>query len=106
MRSRIAAMARPACLSSRSAQLASWSGEKTSTSCTPLAEACVNTGPRFWTRIGSLPSKIGRASCRDRVCQYVLISVVAFSLQYIFSLFFFFFFLFFFLFFFFFFFFF
>src|SRR3546814_14866289 len=27
------------------------------------------------------PDKIGRASCRERVCQYVYISVVAVSLQ-------------------------
>ena len=32
----------------------------TSTSCTPLASACVKTGPRFCTRIGSLPSKAGK----------------------------------------------
>src|SRR3546814_15427568 len=34
---------------------------------------------RFW--IGAALAEIGRASCRERVCQYVLISVVAESLK-------------------------
>src|SRR3546814_7975019 len=25
----------------------------------------------FWTRLEGLPAEIGRASCRERVCQYV-----------------------------------
>jgi hypothetical protein len=65
----MAAMARPACLSSRSAQLAWWSGEKTSTSCTPLADACVNTGPRFCTISGSVPSKAGNRFGTTRTSQ-------------------------------------
>src|SRR3546814_13024962 len=31
--------------------------------------------------VSVIPRKIGRASCRERVCQYVLISVVAGSLK-------------------------
>src|SRR3546814_11321570 len=33
----------------------------------------------IWRRVGT--GKIGRASCRERVCQYVSISVVAVSLK-------------------------
>src|SRR3546814_11361365 len=32
---------------------------------------------RAFADVGLTPNKIGRASCRDRVCQYVSISVVA-----------------------------
>ena len=52
-------MTRAACCSGRSAQLALWSGVSTSTSCTPLAGAWVNTGPRWVTTIGAVPSKAG-----------------------------------------------
>ena len=45
------------------------SGLKTSTSCTPLADACVNTGPRFCTRSGSLPSKAGNRFGTTRTSQ-------------------------------------
>src|SRR3546814_18502836 len=36
---------------------------------------------RFLLRLAELALKIGRASCRERVCQYVSISVVAVSLH-------------------------
>src|SRR3546814_18745236 len=36
--------------------------------------------PLLW-QLCQLPGEIGRASCRDRVCQYVSISVVAVSLK-------------------------
>ena len=35
----------------------------------------------FKERMRKTMQKIGRASCRERVCQYVLISVVAVSLK-------------------------
>jgi len=48
--------------------LPSWSGLITSTSWIPLAEACVNTGPRLLTDIGSSPEKAGYRFGTTRTC--------------------------------------
>src|SRR3546814_12200005 len=52
-------------------------GERGSAVYAAAADYAFNTQHRF---IGD-PAEIGRASCRERVCQYVVISVVAVSLQ-------------------------
>src|SRR3546814_19362733 len=44
----------------------------------PATEMATTPGP---ARDAHIPPEIGRASCRERVCQYVSISVVAVSLQ-------------------------
>src|SRR3546814_11822460 len=41
----------------------------------------VEAAPTEWDGYQALPVEIGRASCRERVCQYVWISVVAGSLK-------------------------
>src|SRR3546814_20052281 len=45
------------------------------------ANASLSQERRFSTRLDQLGLEIGRASCRDRVCQYVYISVVAVVLK-------------------------
>src|SRR3546814_11778517 len=45
-----------------------------------LACAYASVSPHVFLRAG-LRAEIGRASCRERVCQYVWISVVAVSLK-------------------------
>src|SRR4051812_7772596 len=72
MRLRIAFITSPASRSSRSAQLPLWSGVSTSTSWMPLADACVNTGPRFVTVIGSSPENAGYRFGTTRTCHLPL----------------------------------
>src|SRR3954454_16284708 len=69
MRSRMAAITRPACASGRSAQLPRWSGDSTSTSWMPLPGAWVNAGPRWETTIGASPEKAGNRLGTTRTCQ-------------------------------------
>src|SRR3546814_13704540 len=45
------------------------------------AKTFVQHAGRTWLRTGDLGFQIGRASCRERVCQYVEISVVVVSLK-------------------------
>src|SRR3546814_13346202 len=53
--------------------------EKESKSCLFCTKLCINAVAHH--RYGSLGSKIGRASCRERGCQFVSLSVFALSLQ-------------------------
>src|SRR3546814_17510919 len=47
----------------------------------PLLSWRKDDGTRLWSRLPLALFEIGRASCRERVCQYVSISVVAVSLK-------------------------
>src|SRR5436190_14437208 len=61
-------MTSPAARSSRSAMLLLCSGASTSTSWMPLADACVNTGPRLLTVKGSSPENSGYRLGTTRTC--------------------------------------
>src|SRR3546814_14710203 len=66
---------------------ASWPGcalvwAKLAFSRSPGTSRPTQLGPRMRSRYGlAASSQIGRASCRERVCQHVLLSVVAVSLK-------------------------
>src|SRR3546814_13910580 len=59
-----------------------WAGPTSPPAAMPmLPTANTKVSLHSWDSRRRLPSQIGRASCRERVCQYVSISVVAGSLK-------------------------
>src|SRR3546814_20984415 len=54
---------------------------RAATSAVPYGLGAVMPAPEFDARTVVRQAQIGRASCKERVCQYVLISVVAVSIK-------------------------